>query len=1198
MPESTQRAVSPFCFFQTNRASISNEAVTTSVTQLCQRKGLDASVFSSHDTLHVGSDLSAHVAWAYQNIYSIPYPGHVKQNGIARYYHGIQHVTRAANYIPVFANLFKKYDNTVAKNLTPDVLKLLQIAALFHDSAREGEGEDQWDHESAMLLYVYLTRVLGVEKHLACLIAEATANKDPHADGAFVLVEDRETELVWRRASGHELPERQHTLEYELYRDLIHDVDCLEILRARPHINGTYLKFYQKIAKHNEEALDVMAQLICEARSLIAIQGDSFNLTQSEVKKQFEHEAAQQTFNLCVDEKLHPVVSALRQELLTLVEFQEVQLVDNTPFDPAKGITERNLQSAMQEGKLFARAVLAPSGISKKLVTHSDGRKEKETMLQTELRKVGRRFGVSTTSSKEDRAKKEGNPNRSTTNLAKGVGVFSDSGFLKLAESKELSSIHEVNAATSFGKKSGCPIPTTSDAKLAFKKLRLNQKFGGSSARYEGEFYSNHNECEFGLIKGFDAIFFSNDPTAINFKITRHAQPLHPYVPLLKAWYIKQFCPELDIFEYSGVHSFLKFVPKSEYSETAILRMFITVYRDYIQYQMDSSNMDIFSAPLEEIKVKAFYGRFPNIYCSTFSSLDTPLSPLLRNKIDTEICSYIEIKKRFFISDDELRPSYDKKENLSFILFDKVQGGVHLLKQSDLDKTLGLLFAHDESNLLNAFDKSASMATIYNTQISRIYYVAKVLNMSCEQKILRGWVEKELIKRSGELARYPKDSIITSAVLSELERRRDEQLFLVGIMKMFDISSASFQEEWNVFVENGLKWTLVILEGQKIANVGETLIYIRYIFDSLDFAPTQLIMTLAREILSKLEPRLSAPENVHFLGDYFSFIDKFFENEHASKVKREIIFELLSPTLQQPDLNANTIGSLLKKVHAIYPLSASEIFAHILFGVTEGDFNQAKAILTLFKQVIPEIAWESCIETSMLSLIIQNKLKIVTEAIQEECDHSVSEISIDLFVKKSSELITVFNFDKDVGGILSISERKQASLTMEAFLSSYIQRWDEFEKILKNSQRYSEIQDCLQKVSDHQLGADNCIRLLEKFKLNPEATFWDDMAKKLRRSFLGKSFRLRLLKLSECLLEIGSYLETQKHQNLIPENVVTVINEWLECLKEDPEGIKEVLSEEESSLFSIRLKTITPLRDNIQPLLDAFDGEQKNCLAP
>src|SRR3990167_6275917 len=170
---------------------------------LMAKKKLDIHSFKLC-SIRLEDDIAAHATWAFNHIYNIPYPGEeakAKERGIARLMHGIQHTRRVAMLIPVFANLYRRYNDHDALALTEEDIKLRQIAALFHDSARENEGKDFWDKESGKLLYFYLTNVLNVTHEKATLLAEAVSNKDA------------------------EPPKNS-------YQKLIHDADCLDIIRA------------------------------------------------------------------------------------------------------------------------------------------------------------------------------------------------------------------------------------------------------------------------------------------------------------------------------------------------------------------------------------------------------------------------------------------------------------------------------------------------------------------------------------------------------------------------------------------------------------------------------------------------------------------------------------------------------------------------------------------------------------------------------------------------------------------------------------------------------------------------------------------------------------------------------------------------------------------------------------------------------
>ncbi|NNM58729.1 MAG: hypothetical protein HKM04_02835, partial [Legionellales bacterium] len=165
---------------QNSKVDDDNDLGLISLESLIKRKRLNiASFMKNRDvSLRLESEIGQHAAWAFSHIYQYDYPNRKGQpaSEIARIAHGIQHTSRVALYVPVFVELYRRHGDEEAKKLTAEDIKLLQIAALFHDSARENDGEDLWDGESGVLLYFYLTRVLGVNKDKAKLIAEATAN--------------------------------------------------------------------------------------------------------------------------------------------------------------------------------------------------------------------------------------------------------------------------------------------------------------------------------------------------------------------------------------------------------------------------------------------------------------------------------------------------------------------------------------------------------------------------------------------------------------------------------------------------------------------------------------------------------------------------------------------------------------------------------------------------------------------------------------------------------------------------------------------------------------------------------------------------------------------------------------------------------------------------------------------------------------
>jgi hypothetical protein len=157
----------------------------------------------------IDSPIEAHVALAHKNIYSRPF-FHINYDSDtddeygknkSRTLHDIVHVTGAAFLVVILVNLYARYGDQEARALTSLIIKLLQIAALYHDSGREAEGKDYWDRDSGLILYYYLTEILKVDIELAKQLAEAVANKDVRTKDSvyYQLVDYASGKVRWER---------------------------------------------------------------------------------------------------------------------------------------------------------------------------------------------------------------------------------------------------------------------------------------------------------------------------------------------------------------------------------------------------------------------------------------------------------------------------------------------------------------------------------------------------------------------------------------------------------------------------------------------------------------------------------------------------------------------------------------------------------------------------------------------------------------------------------------------------------------------------------------------------------------------------------------------------------------------------------------------------------------------------------------
>ncbi|GAN30692.1 hypothetical protein lpymt_02303 [Legionella pneumophila] len=681
MRESTIVEPSPIEILTENGEPYEDEQVWQPpyIYQLLDSKGIPYTIFDSLETnnLNLENNLGDHVRWAYDNIYRYSYPNSHQESAIARFHHGIQHVARAANYAPVFANLYRRHGNEEAQNLTETDIKLIQIALLFHDSAREGDDEDLWDHESAIFLYYYLTRILHIDAETARFVAEATANKDPSPEkGYFQLLEDEYGELIWQFSKYEEgqFPAKN------IYQKIIHDCDCLDIIRARNQYDATYLDFYKDIASKDNVALEEMAELVIEARGLIHTQGDSYISKKEEIKTGYENEEAHTRIIRDMQSEAYPILSTLCDKLLSVEELQAITLVNLTPFDEKAGMAGENLAAALREGRVLARGITTPSAMPTprpNKPTQTD-----ETLAEREMRKSMRSENINIKSRKEAPNLKYKNPLRSTSILGYGSGVYPAAGMLIF--NPDISQIQRISAED---------LDSGRGQKNHLAHLQ-EKEYEESREILERELHDLHHKMKLGLfgkktqlgsnyvellydINKYDAIFFTNDPTIGNEIAYNDFNPAHPLSPLLQAIYIqKQYARQyeetrkayyerygqerggtlflerfgpnqfLPIYEYSGLRNKLIPYDTSKLTDENIVSMWVEMCSDFMRNALFHTGRDssrdfydeiIYSMSIEDIKILSMYKTKGNVLAKINQPADLSYSIGLREQISDAI---------------------------------------------------------------------------------------------------------------------------------------------------------------------------------------------------------------------------------------------------------------------------------------------------------------------------------------------------------------------------------------------------------------------------------------------------------------------------------------------------------------------------------------------------------------------------------
>ncbi len=171
--------------------------------------------------LHLTKDSHFHqlAQAAIESYYLIPYPGKTDiRPQVNRPRHGGLHVSSAALNLEMFLELYQKYapdylnvlKTQDGSSLNPETIKLLKLAAIYHDSANINEIEaDEKAHAEHFKRDMLL---LGFPPDAVEPIALAIEKKDGEAGKNKKSLKTKETKNI--------------------YQKLIHDADCLDIIRV------------------------------------------------------------------------------------------------------------------------------------------------------------------------------------------------------------------------------------------------------------------------------------------------------------------------------------------------------------------------------------------------------------------------------------------------------------------------------------------------------------------------------------------------------------------------------------------------------------------------------------------------------------------------------------------------------------------------------------------------------------------------------------------------------------------------------------------------------------------------------------------------------------------------------------------------------------------------------------------------------
>lgn len=577
---------------------------------LIKQKKLNIQSFKPGE-IKLEDNISVHVAWVFDHIYSVPYPKEGK-----RISHDIMHVTRMLIYLTALLNLSQRYHFTLLTSMfkkNPRLLAIFRFVVLLHDAAREDDGIDYWDCDSGSLIYLVLTRVFQLDHKTAKFFAEIVPNKDmADGDEYYALIINETGDLAWKKTPCREKKNFDHL--FELLRRLMNSLDILDIPRARNHFEGHRLFFYKETAEKNERAFDEMALLISDVKTLINITGDGRNTFDMNIKQNYSHAKAYDAIS-SVAMKNKTFLAALFANgcLLERDEVKEINIHEYIPPCPLEShqITAENINAFMFHGLLLARAIGSPSAII-----------GKKSLASIEIQYMYRPTG---------------NDNRSTTLIGWNTPLYAGSGFLFNLNLSHIKSISVVDLDSGRGEKEDFELTlkriSEEEKRQQLAVLRRTMKMGGMS-RQNGISY---NEIISDLYaKDVECVFFTQEPNLHNSNLHGYKKPIHIVSQPLQAFFLKyEFHlitgTNLKLYEYSSTHNLIRPI---NFNDDDLVQMWTKMAKDWL---CGKNITHILETDTDKLKVISMYAISSNLYADENRAADTNYPPDLRTKISSAI---------------------------------------------------------------------------------------------------------------------------------------------------------------------------------------------------------------------------------------------------------------------------------------------------------------------------------------------------------------------------------------------------------------------------------------------------------------------------------------------------------------------------------------------------------------------------------
>jgi hypothetical protein len=190
---------------------------------------------------------------------------------ICRVTHGAMHAARVAAYVKVL-HLFRSkliaQDQPILEPLltsgtldTTQMIHLTQLVGCLHDAARRAEVADRWDKESSSLCESWLKRLFE--------------ELDPAWRRCFSsMIEFKDDSASYTSFLRSESWSDEQITAWNYLKELVHDADCLDIMRVKKNFDVQYLDVYRYA--QDPSISSSLFELVNQIRELIHKQADLY----------------------------------------------------------------------------------------------------------------------------------------------------------------------------------------------------------------------------------------------------------------------------------------------------------------------------------------------------------------------------------------------------------------------------------------------------------------------------------------------------------------------------------------------------------------------------------------------------------------------------------------------------------------------------------------------------------------------------------------------------------------------------------------------------------------------------------------------------------------------------------------------------------------------------------------------------------